>query len=105
MICKLMKECYRVLKLKGWAILQVPISPTLAQTYEDDNFVSEADREREFGQRDHVRIYAFDYVDRLKSVGFRVEQFDWQAESSAFRAKHNPYGLNPAEKIFIAHKD
>ena len=95
-----MAELFRVLEPGGWAILQVPISKKLNQTLEDPAVTSPAERERRFGQKDHVRIYAMDYLDRLASVGFSVEVFDplvsWGRETiEAFR-------LDPAEKIFVA---
>ena len=31
-------------------------------------------RNEKFGQYDHVRLYGKDYFDKLKSVGFHVEQ-------------------------------
>lgn len=68
---KAMSELRRVLKPGGWAILQVPLSGN-DKTYEDFSITLPKDREREFGQEDHVRIYGFDYKDRLSSVGFKV---------------------------------
>ena len=61
-----MAELFRVLKPNGWAMLQVPISFHLAATYEDFSITDPMDRERAFGQIDHVRIYAMDYVDRSR---------------------------------------
>lgn len=69
---KAMQELYRVLKQDGWAILQVPFSPILNQTFEDSTVTSKKEREKIFGQLDHVRIYGLDYPERLKSVGFTV---------------------------------
>lgn len=65
-----MKELYRVLKPEGWAILQVPI--TAKSTFEDPTVTSPEERERLFGQYDHVRRYGPDYVDRLTKAGFDV---------------------------------
>jgi len=68
-----MQELYRVLRLGGWGILQVPHSPILQKTSENFSIVTKEEREKYFGQSDHVRIYGNDYVNRLKSVGFTVE--------------------------------
>jgi hypothetical protein len=65
-----MSELYRVLKPEGWAILQVPISLSLNKTYEDSTVTTPEEREKIFGQSDHVRIYAKDYKDRLEKIGF-----------------------------------
>jgi SAM-dependent methyltransferase len=67
-----MSELYRVLKKGGWAILQVPIDYSRDTTYEDFTITKPEDREKAFGQNDHVRWYGKDYKDRLKSVGFEV---------------------------------
>ena len=99
-----MSELYRTLKPGGWAILQVPFSPLLPETYEDFSIVSEADRESVFGQKDHVRIYAMDYVNRLEAVGFQVDVFDWTKEPENFGGKNNKFGLNPDEHVFFARK-
>jgi len=99
---KAMAELYRVLKPGGWAILQVPISLSLNQTYEDPLVTSPEERERIFGQSDHVRIYAKDYRDRLEEVGFFVEVYSFAKEfgDSAIRK----YGLSKDENIYICSK-
>jgi predicted SAM-dependent methyltransferase len=68
---KAMKEFFRVLKKDGWAILNVPIIRD--KTYEDPSIVDPEEREKIFGQSDHVRAYGFDYVDRLRDSGFSVK--------------------------------
>ncbi len=50
-----MKELFRVLKPGGWAILQVPVSRVLTETYEDFSITDPQEREKYFGQFDHVR--------------------------------------------------
>lgn len=97
-----MKELYRVLKPDAIAILQVPFSDILQTSYEDKTKISKEDREICFGQDDHVRIYSRkDYIARLKSVGFEVEEFLWQ-EHHEF-TKFN-YALAKNEPIFIVKK-
>ena len=56
-----------------------------------------ADREREFLQLDHVRLYAPDIADRLRGAGFDVEVVDMQAPSSAPEhvAALRPAGVGP----------
>lgn len=68
-----MKEMKRVLKPGGWAILQVPFfHPLNKETLEDPSIQSPAEREKAFGQDDHVRLYGEDYGKRLASSGFKV---------------------------------
>jgi len=57
---KAMHELFRVLKPKGIAILQVPISKTARETFEDFLITTPGEREKYFGQKDHFRIYGKD---------------------------------------------
>ena len=66
-----MHELYRVLAPNGWAILQTPQLDS-NQTIEDLTITDPKERERLFGQNDHVRIYGNDKKERLESVGFTV---------------------------------
>lgn len=70
---KAMQEIRRILKLDGFAVLQVPINDKLDQTYENPSITTPECREKHFGQNDHVRIYGLDYSNRLKKAGFKVE--------------------------------
>jgi SAM-dependent methyltransferase len=67
-----MRELRRVLKPGGWAIVMVPLDINRTSTYEDSSITAPADREREFWQFDHVRLYAPDIADRLTAAGFEV---------------------------------
>lgn len=70
---KALSEMRRVLKPGGWAILQVPFFYPLPKiTYEDKNIINPQDREKAFGQDDHVRMYGEDYGARLAESGFQV---------------------------------
>lgn len=100
---KAMLEIFRVLKPGGKAILQVPYSPLLKETFEDEHIKSETEREKYFGQFDHVRIYGRDYPDRLSKAGFIVHQIK-QDESFAPRQLLEKYAVNPEEIIFLCEK-
>ena len=99
---KAMQELYRVLAPGGYAILQVPISLTRVETWEDPTIEDPAERERMFGQSDHVRIYGADYVTRLEGAGFSVER--WSAVQEFGEEFARRYGLNPEEDVFICRK-
>lgn len=97
-----MSEIFRVLKPGGWAVLLTPISYKLDETYEDSSIVGEAERERAFGQNDHVRIYGPDYKDRLASVGFDVKLYT--AADHFTPEQIHRLMLWPEETLYIGHK-
>ncbi len=67
-----MRELARVLKPGGWALLLVP-DVRGADTQESPGISDPEEMERLYGQRDHVRRYGWDYVDRLSSAGLEVD--------------------------------
>ncbi len=100
---KAMQELCRVLKPAGWAILQVPLMGE--KTVEDPNIKTPAEREKVFGQHDHVRRYGFDgiYEDRLKKAGFVVTVDPYVNTLSPEKIKH--YGLMEDEDIYFCEKN
>jgi SAM-dependent methyltransferase len=65
-----LSELYRVLKPGGWACIQVPFE---GETTQEDLSISDPmERERRYGQQDHVRSYGKDFVLRLEAAGFSV---------------------------------
>jgi predicted SAM-dependent methyltransferase len=100
---KAISELHRVLKPGGWVILQVPVSKVLEKTYEDSGITSPMDREKHFGQKDHVRIYGKDYSQRLKEEGFTVDEYYW-TKDNAFQNEKNKYGLNEKETVYYCIK-
>ena len=97
-----LEEMLRVLKPGGWAVLQVPFDPALETTYEDASIVSPEDRFRVFGQDDHVRICGLDYADRIREVGFQLEQDPYVEELEG--SERELYGLPEEEDIWIGHR-
>ncbi len=95
-------ELFRVLKPGGWAILQAPIDLKRDKTFEDTNIVIPKDRERIFGQEDHVRIYGRDYKDRLEKAGFTVKVDAYGRELGDDMIKK--YGLMKDEDIYFCTK-
>ncbi|MDR2011110.1 MAG: class I SAM-dependent methyltransferase [Bacteroidales bacterium] len=97
-----MKEVYRVLKPEGWAIMQVPINYTYNKTHEDLSITDPKERERVFGQYDHVRWHGLDYPERLKKAGFKVEEFDIKKYISPELVE--VYRLDKREILYISRK-
>ncbi|MEQ9403143.1 MAG: methyltransferase domain-containing protein [Cyclobacteriaceae bacterium] len=100
---KALDEMKRVLKPGGWAILQVPFFYPLPKTTQEDPSVTDPkERERLYGQDDHVRMYGEDYAERLASVGFRVLEEDFINELSEKEVER--YALPKQEIIYRVEK-
>jgi SAM-dependent methyltransferase len=99
---KAMSELYRVMKKGGWGILQVPMKNSLEKTYEDFNIIDPKERQKHFGQYDHVRWYGMDYFDRLKSVGFDAKINFYSQQFSQEDQKR--FGLNANEILPVVYK-
>jgi SAM-dependent methyltransferase len=95
-----MSEIRRVLKPGGWALLQAPIAQASDRTIEDPVLIDPLEREKRFGQGDHVRLYGRDYPDRLRGAGFRVEVVPFSQELGPTLVRR--YGLDEREDIYVA---
>ena len=99
---KAMSEIYRVLKPGGWAIIQSPVYMYLEKTLEDPSVTDPLERERIFGQNDHMRKYGRDYGDRLRKGGFNVSEDNYLNELSDKVRKR--YALPEDEIIYFCKK-
>ena len=99
---KAMQELYRVLKPNGMAILQIPQDLNRETTFEDNTITDKKERAEIFGQYDHVRIYGRDYFDKLRSIGFKVEEVDYTSKLSS--EKTDKYRLAKGEIIPVCYK-
>jgi SAM-dependent methyltransferase len=82
-------EFNRVLKPTGWGILQSPV-------------YDPAERERLFGQRDHVRKFGLDYAERLRKSGLIIEENQFVKEIP--EEKLQRFALAPDEVLFVCKK-
>ena len=62
------------MKKGGWGIFQVPQDYNRTLTFEDNSITDPKERTRIFGQYDHVRVYGMDYFEKLRNIGFEVEE-------------------------------
>ena len=97
-----MRELYRVMKKGGWGIFQVPQDINRAHTFEDDTITDPAERTRIFGQYDHVRVYGLDYFDRLRQVGFEVEEIIYSTHFTTEEIER--YRIVPEEILPLCKK-
>lgn len=91
-------EIHRVLRPGGRAVLSVPLIYSWPVTYEDDAITAANDRDRHFGQNDHVRFYGRDFADRFAEPGFHVTVFPAPAD------KVHAHALNRHEVVFVGTK-
>lgn len=93
-------ELNRVLRPGGWALITVPLRLD-RPTHEDPALTSAEDRQREFGETDHVRYYGYDVVDRLAAAGFSV---DVDEAADLDEATRRRYGLLRDENVLFCRK-
>jgi predicted SAM-dependent methyltransferase len=96
-----LSEFRRVIKPGGKAIIVVPI--TGKRTFEDPSVTSPQERERLFGQHDHVRIYGPDVAERFRQAGFDVTALRRGDVLSA--AQIDRMGITHDEIIFVLDKN
>ncbi|WP_425077746.1 class I SAM-dependent methyltransferase [Psychroserpens sp. S379A] len=99
---KAMQELYRVMKPGGFGVFQIPQDLNRETTFEDDSITDKKERDKIFGQYDHVRIYGRDYFDKLRRIGFKVEEVDYTASLSD--ADIHKYCLAKGEIIPVVYK-
>ena len=80
---KAMKELFRVMKKGGMGVFQVPQNLNRDVTFEDNSITDPKERAKIFGQYDHVRVYGRDYFDKLRSIGFNVEEVNYSQKISS----------------------
>lgn len=100
---KAMEEIHRVLKPGGWTLMQVPFfSPIPDTTFEDNTITDPKERERLFGQDDHVRKFGKDYPDRINQAGLKAEASTFAADVAAEQALR--YGIERKEVLYLGRK-
>ncbi|MEN3322993.1 methyltransferase domain-containing protein [Mariniflexile soesokkakense] len=99
---KAMEELYRVMKVGGMGVFQIPQDLNRKITFEDNTITDKKERAKIFGQYDHVRVYGRDYFDKLRHIGFKVEEIDYT--SKLLEADITKYCLAKGEIIPIVYK-
>jgi len=96
---KAMSEINRVLKHGGWAIMQVPFfSPVPDVTFEDHSITDPREREKIFGQDDHVRLFGKDYSKRIERAGLKAVEDGFVNRLT--KEEQNKFGLSKGEILY-----
>lgn len=96
-----LKNIYLILKPKGLAILQAPLSTIIKKDFKKKNVNTENERLNNYGQIDHVRVFSKkNYLDKLKHVGFKIKLDYMDKEKKNIIS----YGLNSEEFIVQVEK-
>ena len=99
---KVMTEFFRVMKPGGWGIFQVPINTNSTETQEDKNITDPKEREKLYGQDDHLRLFGLDYGKKLAAAGFKVTESNFINELSPDLVER--YALPKGEIIYFCEK-
>jgi len=99
---RVLQEVMRILKPGGKAIMQVPLDYDRHTTFEDPSITRPSDREKYFGQKDHLRVFGLDYPDIIRKQGFQVEELDYVSLLGEDRVSR--YRLDPREILYISTK-
>lgn len=100
---KAMQELFRVLKNGGFGIFQIPQDLSRATTFEDDSITDKKQRAEIFGQYDHVRVYGRDYFNKLREIGFRVDEVDYTKKIAPEKLER--FCLMKGEILPVCYKD
>ncbi|MDO6675365.1 methyltransferase domain-containing protein [Tenacibaculum sp. 1_MG-2023] len=100
---KAMQELYRVMKVGGFGIFQIPQDLSRETTFEDDSITEPKERAKIFGQYDHVRVYGRDYFDKLRSIGFTVDEIDYTKKIAPEKLER--FALMKGEILPVCYKN
>lgn len=96
-----MKEVKRCIKPTGRIILSVPICWE-EKTFERDDIVTPQEREKHYGQNDHVRLYGYDFQKRMEEYGFEVQRCSYH--SNEYGEKIRKLSLLENDTIWILNE-
>jgi SAM-dependent methyltransferase len=92
---KAISELGRIIKKDGKCYIQTPFKE--GEIYEDHSVTNPLDREKLFGQSDHLRIYSVDGLrKRIENLGFKTQVLEFGEDKY--------FGMHKAETIIILTK-
>lgn len=90
---KFLHEIFRVLKPGGILILTFPIFKQLNKTFSDPGIKTDKDRERFYGQKDHLRAYGKDIIETLRK-DYKAEIIDYKKYVNEVEAEKKKFEGN-----------
>lgn len=98
---KALKELLRILRLNGTALIIIPVERK--NTYEDPSIKDPEERQKVFGQKDHVRIYGEDFIERITEAGFSVNNY--QSKDLFSECDQIKYGIKiESDRLYVCKK-
>ena len=98
-----LKEIRRVLKKEGYGIIMIPFYYPIPEiTFEDDSVSNPEEREKIFGQSDHLRKYGKDFKKRFELSGMKIEVI--RPDSILNSKKISRYGIKNSDLIISVIK-
>ncbi len=98
-----LKEIYRVLKPKGFAILQTPYSSLLEKNFEDASINTDKLRLFFYAQEDHVRFFSKKhFFNDLINTGFKLNILEHKSLFNPQEASF--FGVNEKEDLILVYK-
>jgi SAM-dependent methyltransferase len=98
---KALKELLRIVNTNGKVLIIIPVERET--TFEDPSITEPEARLKIFGQRDHVRIYGEDFINRLIESGFEV--LTYLPKDLFSEAEQIKYGINiESDRLYVCSK-
>lgn len=98
---KALKELLRILTPDGLALIIIPVERD--ETFEDPSIKNPDERLKIFGQRDHVRIYGEDFIERLTESGFSVSSY--QPKDLFTKDEQIKFGIKiESDRLYVCKK-
>ncbi len=99
---KALQELRRVLSPDGKLIVMERLYDR-KETYQNPNVRTKADRLEHYEQDDRWRIYGQDFIQRLSSVGFEAEEYDYV--KTIDESTIEKYGFNTIDMLYLCKKE
>jgi SAM-dependent methyltransferase len=97
-----LREMYRILRPGGSCLLMVPIPLGNYKYDEELGSLSTEERERRFGQDDHMRLYTKKvFEERIRAAGFALQNFTIEDSSDD---KAGRYGIGGRAVLYVGKK-